>query len=1252
MFAYDLNDPNLPRINRLAESYWWLDTTTLQVKLREGVLFHDGTPFNASAAKWNFDRLLYLTNCSGTNTGNVTATQTLWMLPDGVTPIISDVSAVGDWNITITLNAPYAAFIDLLSFINAAMLSPTSTSTNQLIDLSSGQVIGTGPFKYEYYLSGIEVYFTRWDNYWQTPAFFEEMSFIFFPDSPTLNNAMLSYDIDYLLNPLYAFFPSFDADPNITLKRYSDDTGKTGFTYYFLGFNNQLYNVTWRKVMSLAINYTYMLDEILIGNAIRANSPISPSFGDAYNASAMAANFDIATARLIMQSMGFGVGFTTDAEWIAQAEGSSPFLTLNFTYNLGNVIRADMYSMLNNDFKLLGIKLEEAALSYSDYINRLFNIDDGWNKLCTFISGWMPDYLEPYNMLYPLFTPGSLGNPGQVDDPWLNAQLALAINTLDDNARNDIYKDIQSYLAEVGYFQAPLYHPKIYFVHLSDIQGVPYHALGELYAYPIHRALPSTFLLSSDAGVPDNDGNFNINWTASMGATNYSVYEYSSYITEINGSLTSLADEITDLGLYLSGYPDGTYYFIVVAHNEYGDTLSNCISVTVALPLNHDLEVDLLLPSSIDVNMSYIIYAMVENIGLNDETGVQLFLYLDEVLVNSTPTFDLDVGQTVIIQYNWTPSEYRAYNFTVYAPPVPLESYVDNNIQTRFAYVVKAGWLDGLYITHRFGQMGAFYETNFSYVPYIGGLYNESFEIAGMVNYTWQVDPQTRVMSGGSLFGDGYHTPAWIFTNTSLYDIIPIAVDGDGDHDFYVAREFLYDLSGFGLVEVWELEDLTEPGGLAWYEKSTGILLNGTFFYGGGVYYYVFEFVDTNANFKYIVFDHEIKVFLDIPSIVEANNSYVITATVINNGLYSEADVELFLYLDKILVNSTIIPSLGVGMSQSIEYIWTPTEYRAYNFTAIAPAVPLESYLDNNRITNIIYIIETKLFDGLYIKHIFNLMGTIYNTNVTYSYYNGRLFYETLNLEYMGMTMAYPWMVDALTRVMSGASLFGNGQHSPFWLFTDISLYDTIPIGIFGEGDHNFYVARDLIYNLPGFGPVDVWELEDLTQPGGLAWYEKSTGILLSGTFFFGGGVGNYTFDFVDTNTNLAVVESQPPGNFTLSSNAGSPDTDGNFDLVWTASSGADDYSIYRSSSFITTITGSLTLLADDISALSMALSGYADGTYYFIVVAHNSMGDTLSNCISVTVSKPGIPGYNVMVISAVLGITVALIIKKKYRMK
>ncbi|MHA1109691.1 MAG: BspA family leucine-rich repeat surface protein [Promethearchaeota archaeon] len=95
---------------------------------------------------------------------------------------------------------------------------------------------------------------------------------------------------------------------------------------------------------------------------------------------------------------------------------------------------------------------------------------------------------------------------------------------------------------------------------------------------------PSVFDLSSDADTPDSDGSFTLTWTSSTNATHYSVYHYSSYITEINGSLTILLDQTTDLTLPLSEYSGGTYYFIVVASNDYDDTLSPCIGITISIP--------------------------------------------------------------------------------------------------------------------------------------------------------------------------------------------------------------------------------------------------------------------------------------------------------------------------------------------------------------------------------------------------------------------------------------------------------------------------------------------------------------------------------------------------------------------------------------------------------------------------------------------------------------------------------------------
>ncbi|GAG54158.1 unnamed protein product, partial [marine sediment metagenome] len=147
---------------------------------------------------------------------------------------------------------------------------------------------------------------------------------------------------------------------------------------------------------------------------------------------------------------------------------------------------------------------------------------------------------------------------------------------------------------------------------------------------------------------------------------------------------------------------------------------------------------------------------------------------------------------------------------------------------------------------------------------------------------------------------------------------------------------------------------------------------------------------------------------------------------------------------------------------------------------------------------------------------------------------------------------------------------------------------------------------------------------------------------------------------FSDTLSNcIKVVVGIPPGVFILSSNAGTPDDNGTFDLSWTSAVGAQDYSVYEYSSYITEIIGSLTLLGDEITDLSLTLSGYTDGTYYFIVVAHNTAGDTLSNCIEIVVqippeldpTPPFIPGYNLYVAISMICIVSIILFKKRYKL-
>jgi peptide/nickel transport system substrate-binding protein len=503
LFGYDLTNVDLPRVGILAESSWYENATILHIKLREGVKFHDGTVFDADAAKWNLDRLQYMTNATGTNTGEVAHTASLWQFPDGVTPIMNHIDSNGLYNITIYLNGPYAPFENTLAYINAGMLSPTAHAGDIHSFLGLDDVpVGTGPLKYISYTPDVEVVMKRNMDYWMTDengfpvvANFETVIYAIYDDATTAHNAFLSYTIDGNGLASDQNIEQYKTDPHFNVYEFTDITGRPSLVYQYLGFNNHKINRTWREVFSYAFNYSYVIDELRLGNAIRAVSPISPGFGASWNSSlvpgpdpninAVPDEGNVVYARQVVQSMGFGgsLDVNDDAAWIAQAN-SAPFFTADYHYNLGNTFREDLGVAVKHWLNLVGCDTTDNGVTWADFLNYLF---DQFDVLGIFAIGWAPDYLDPYNMIDPLFNPVSSSNSAQVNDTHLLDLLGQALNETDTNARNTIYQEIQWYMATSGFFHAPLYHSKVVTVGLSNIYNIPYNAMGTLRIFPRYR---------------------------------------------------------------------------------------------------------------------------------------------------------------------------------------------------------------------------------------------------------------------------------------------------------------------------------------------------------------------------------------------------------------------------------------------------------------------------------------------------------------------------------------------------------------------------------------------------------------------------------------------------------------------------------------------------------------------------------------------------------------------------------------------
>jgi peptide/nickel transport system substrate-binding protein len=402
LYRYDIESPGLELIPQLAKEFgtWELaavdpenNWANLTIELREDVIFHDGTPMNADAVKWSFDRLAYWMNISGTLPGTETVAQieSLYRWPDW-TPVINQTIVVDPYTIKFVLNKPYGVFDAILTFSAAFIMSPTSTEFDTRIQVSQAvgpnattghKICGTGPFVFESYTAGIETRMSRWDYYWKDPADLKNVVINIIQDADARNNAMLAGDINLLEAPHPSFYDEMRASPNVNLVEV--DSPASSVTQY-LGMNNEQINKTWRQAISWAIDYDYMIDELLEGYAARLESAIP--LGIAYaNYSSQEAFYNVTRAREIMNSMGLGVGFTTDAEWQAVAASGTPFEDFNYTYNVGNKFREDMLILLQQNMADIGVAITDNGQEWTPYLDFMmdwnFGLLDGYPIITT-----------------------------------------------------------------------------------------------------------------------------------------------------------------------------------------------------------------------------------------------------------------------------------------------------------------------------------------------------------------------------------------------------------------------------------------------------------------------------------------------------------------------------------------------------------------------------------------------------------------------------------------------------------------------------------------------------------------------------------------------------------------------------------------------------------------------------------------------------------------------------------------------------
>lgn len=297
-------DHNQTLVPGLAVSWEPINDTTWEFKLREGVLFSDGTPFTADDVACSFERAPDVPNS-----------------PSGYGTYLNGktVTIIDDYTVHISTEAPYPLMANDISTVPVISDSVgCSGTTDQFNDLTAA--VGTGPYVYTDYVPGDRVVMGRNPNSWRGEAEWEEVTIRMIGSDPSRVAALLAGDVDMIGQVPTVDIPALEANDDIVLAQ-----GVSNRVIYlhmdhfrdaspFVMANggddivNPLRDTRVRRAISMAINRVAIQERVMEGLSIPAGQLLPDGFfGVSDNLSAW--EYDAAGAQALLADAGYADGF-------------------------------------------------------------------------------------------------------------------------------------------------------------------------------------------------------------------------------------------------------------------------------------------------------------------------------------------------------------------------------------------------------------------------------------------------------------------------------------------------------------------------------------------------------------------------------------------------------------------------------------------------------------------------------------------------------------------------------------------------------------------------------------------------------------------------------------------------------------------------------------------------------------------------------------------------------------------------------
>ena len=273
----------------LATSWEFRPPNTWRFRLRTGVRFHNGTPFDAAAVADNVRRLW------GNDTTSVTT-----LGPDSA-------KVVDDFTVDLTPRQPNLRLVEQLVHPLLGLQAPGTFAGAGTAPENTPT--GTGPFKFGSYRKGEQLQVTRFEDYWGAKAKTERITFRFLPDDNARVLALKAGDVDAVYDFPREQATQFANDPDITTVK----SAPGGYSALLLNHRGKapydiLSDLKVRQAVAHGIDKAAIVNNVWKGNAEVMNTVIPAPVLGANASKVKGYPFDRAQARRLLDDAGWAPG--------------------------------------------------------------------------------------------------------------------------------------------------------------------------------------------------------------------------------------------------------------------------------------------------------------------------------------------------------------------------------------------------------------------------------------------------------------------------------------------------------------------------------------------------------------------------------------------------------------------------------------------------------------------------------------------------------------------------------------------------------------------------------------------------------------------------------------------------------------------------------------------------------------------------------------------------------------------------------